>query len=69
MNINTLKIDYEFHDSELVTTNKFLNGEECKLEIQIIGDHVYYICDRFSIIVIAHDLGNGNGKVISITNY
>ena len=57
-----LEKESEFIDQELVAGDN-------NLDIAIIGDHVYSITDRESMIIIASDMGNGNGKVIDIVKY
>jgi len=51
-----------FIKSELIKKSPFLT-------VQDIGDSVYTITDMKSRIVCASDIGNGNGAVLSVTNY
>jgi len=69
MNIQDLKVGDEFQDSQIAANGKFLNGKDTILRIDIIGDHVYSIHNQIDCLIVATDMGNGNGKVISITKY
>jgi len=51
-----------FIDGDLVTEDK-------SLVLQIIGDHIYTITDMKSRIIVASDIGNTNGIVLSVTDF
>lgn len=36
--------------------------------VVIVGDHVYTLSDRETILIVANDVGNGNGVVTRIIN-
>ena len=42
--------------------------ENKMITFTIVGDHVYVISDRNSILVVAQDLGNGHGNVMEVIN-
>ena len=69
MRLEDLKEGDAFQDSELTTDSTFLDGYSSGVSLHIVGDHVYTITNNIDTLVVAHDAGNGNGRVISVTSY
>ncbi len=69
MKLEDLKPGDEFQDSDITTDATFLNKSPCPINIEIIGDHKYSLCNQWDTLVVAKDAGNGHGVVINTVTY
>ena len=61
--LSELDVGDEFQDTDIATSDKE------KLCFKIIGDHVYVVTNNLDCIIVARDIGNGWGIVMSKTEY
>lgn len=62
--IATLKVGDNFQDHEI-----YSKVEKNFMQFNIIGDHVYEITDSQQRLIVARDIGNGNGVVMHVIDY
>jgi len=69
MILESLEVNGKFTDAELTTNALHINGSKPDLRFDVVGDHVYTITNGVDTVVVAADMGNSHGVVLSITNY
>lgn len=66
--LENLKVGDKFQDMN-IHTEAIISDGEVEIDFSIVGDHVYTISNNMNTLVVAKDLGKGNGEVLSVTHY